>query len=159
MSAFPVKAPVILATLLLMAGCCGAAAAGEDDPARRALIEALAETRLEADGLRAEIESRAFGRYGAWNPDAGDGAIEAAALEGLRVLDVNRELGMLILGGGRRDGLRAGMRFALMSGARVTAYATVVDVRREISGALIERGEPRAAAAGSYRPVLLREGI
>ena len=122
------------------------------------LIEALAETRAEADGLRARLEALSFGaRDGGWTPDVLSGTLDAKVLESLRVLDVNPELRTVIFNAGSREGLRPGMRFALMRDARATAQVRLIDVRNSVSGAVMEREEPRRTVSTSDRPVLLRE--
>lgn len=135
------------------------AGTGPDEARRReVLIEALAEARAEADGLRARLEALEFGRYdAAWTPDTAGASLDSAALASLRVLDVNRDLGMVILNAGHREGLRPGMRFALMQDGRTTAHVRVADVRLAVSGAVIEREELRRAVSTADRPVLLRE--
>ncbi len=159
MNAFGVCGAGRRLALWLGIGCLGVAGAvAEPEAARQALIEALAESRFEADGLRARLEALTFGVGGAWNPDAGGvGWLDGATLETLKVLDINRELRMLVLSGGRRVGLRPGMRFALMRGERVSARVRIIDVRREVSGAVIEWEDSRRPAGVSDRTVLLRE--
>ena len=122
--------------------------AGETDEADRLrrqvrmLAEELANARLEADGLKARLDGRAYelvagvaGRI----PQAGIGDKE------FRVLDVNRELGMVILDGGRRDGLKPGLQFAVIGKDRAVATVRIVDVRAAVAGAVIQelgRGGP-----------------
>lgn len=152
------------------AGCFVAAAAfigvviqagatdGEPTDDQRVLIDALVEARIETDALRSRLEALSFGRRDVlWTPDSGEGRLDLSALETLRVLDVNRDLQMVIIGGGRRAGLQAGMSFLLMRDDAPTAQVRLVDVRREISGAVIERTEKGRTAAVTDRPVLLRE--
>lgn len=153
---------VIGAVMLLSTCAVGAATVAEDNTTPYALNEALLEelvaARLEADGLRARLETLEFGRHGSgWTPDAGFGLLDAAVLEALRVADVNPELGMVILNAGRRAGLRPGMRFALMRGAQVTARVRLVDVRGNVGGAVIESKESLRKVAAGDRAVLMRD--
>ncbi len=148
----------LVLVVLAVLGPARAETVPEPAPIRQVLIEALAEARAEADGLRARLEALQFGLHaGAWTPDAVDGSLDADAMASLRILDVNRELRMVILNGGRREGLRAGMRFGLMQDGRPTAQVRLTDVRHAVSGAVIEREESQREASISDRPVLLRE--
>lgn len=108
----------------------------------RVLAEALATTRLESDELRARLDGRAYEQAGGV---PGREALAVAGGKEYRVLDVDRELGMVILNGGRRDGLRPGMQFAVISGQRTVATVRIVDVRTAVAGAVIQelgRGGP-----------------
>ncbi len=151
---------IVTAVLLGSRIVAAAEEATRDDGMREALIEALAEARFEADRLRARLETLEFGRRdGGWIPGDVPGSIDVAAMETLRVLDVNRQLRMVIISGGYREGLRPGMRFALMRGSESTARVRVIDVRGAISGAVIEQERSRRSAAVADRPVLLREEL
>jgi hypothetical protein len=70
-------------------------------------------------------------------PDAAVGQTgEAGALA---VIEVSRELALVVLEGGRADGLKAGLMLAVLQGDEVVAKVRVVDVREEIAGARIVR--------------------
>ena len=56
-----------------------------------------------------------------------------------RILDVNKELGMVILSGGRQDGVKPGVQFAIMQENRAVATVRVVDVRTAVAGAVIQK--------------------
>ena len=99
------------------------------------LSEALAAARAETDALKARLDSRAAGIGGG----AGAGLPDAVVRKKeYRVLDVNRELGMVILGAGRRDGLKPGLALAVSGRNRTVALVRIVDVRTAVAGAVIE---------------------
>jgi hypothetical protein len=62
-----------------------------------------------------------------------------ATLETARVLDVNPKLQLVVLNVGLLHGARVGMPFLVLRGDRIIAEARVVEVRKRICGALIER--------------------
>ena len=109
----------------------------------RYLGEALAKSNAEVDGLKAKLDGRSY--------SAADGseavAPNVAVTEKVyRVLDVNKELGMVILDGGRRDGLRPGLQFAVIEKGQAVARVRVVDVRTAVAGAVVQEdslGFPR----------------
>lgn len=108
-------------------------APGETERLRRQvsyLAEALAKTKAEADALKARLDEKVAGDR---RPAAVPGGGRA-----FEISDVNSELGMVILGGGRTDGVKPGMRFAVMQGDRAVATVRVVEVRAAIAGAVIE---------------------
>jgi hypothetical protein len=53
-------------------------------------------------------------------------------------VDVNEDLGMVVIDAGRADGLRAGMLFSVLRDQNAIARVRVADVRDTISGAVIE---------------------
>ncbi|HMP72786.1 MAG TPA: hypothetical protein PKE55_05925 [Kiritimatiellia bacterium] len=59
--------------------------------------------------------------------------------EAVRVIAVDRELDIVALSGGSRQHLRAGMNGALVRDGRVIARIRLVDVRRDVSGAVVTR--------------------
>ncbi len=133
------------------------AVARQPETTTEVFIDALADALAEADALRARLEALEFGRRGgAWTPDGTVGLLDAGTLEALRVLDVNHDLRMVILSAGHRDGLRPGMRFALMRDGDVTVQVRVLDVRGAVSGALMETAPKRRMPSTSDRPVLMR---
>ncbi len=159
---FPItRYSVAIVAVTAVVFCLAKAPAGSaplPESKQQALIEALAEARAEADSLKARLEALQFGRHdAAWTPDTVVGSLDAVAMESLRILDINRELRMVIINGGRREGLRAGMRFILMRDGQETAQVRVIDVRHAVSGAVIEREQSRRSASTSDRPMLLRE--
>ncbi len=101
------------------------------------LTEALALAKAETDGLRARLDGRACetaaGRVGKSVNPAGVEKKE------FRVLDVNKELGMVILDGGRQDGVKPGLQFAVMQEDRAVATVRVVDSRTAVAGAVIQK--------------------
>lgn len=102
------------------------------------LTESLVAAKAEADALRARVDREAFeadgntGASGAW------GGADLVGRE-LSILEVNEELGMAVLSGGRAQGLRPGLQLAAMRGDKVVARLRVVDVRPTIAGAVIQR--------------------
>jgi hypothetical protein len=128
-----------VAGLLLAAGLAADAAAGETEWRTEAerlkrqvgyLSEALARARLEADGLRAGADRAREAR-------AAGGEATLAVTE-FAVREVSRDLGLLVVDGGRPQGLRPGMALRVVRGGRTVARARVVDVRVRIAGAVIE---------------------
>jgi hypothetical protein len=109
----------------------------------RYLGEALAKSNAEVDGLKAKLDGRSY--------SAADGseavAPNVAVTEKVyRVLDVNKELGMVILDGGRRDGIRPGLQFAVIEKGQAVARVRIVDVRTAVAGAVVQEdslGFPR----------------
>ena len=101
------------------------------------LTEALALAKAETDRLRARLDGRAS------ETAAGRGGrpVNPAEVEKkeFRVLDVNKELGMVILDGGRQDGVKPGLQFAVMQEGRAVATVRVVDARTAVAGAVIQK--------------------
>lgn len=134
----------ITATVLLLCGVASVVPAaevtGDLELLRRQvkyLAEALATTKAEVDGLRARLDNRAYEAAGGMTGIRS----EAAGMKGkeYRILDVNKELGMVVLDGGRRDGMKPGVQFAVMQGDRAVATVRVVDVRSAVAGAVIQK--------------------
>lgn len=98
----------------------------------------LAEVQFRADQLEVE-RAKLSGLDGSLGK-----AGEAATLE---VAEVSRDLAMLIVEGGVADGLKAGLKLAVLRGDEAIARVRVVAVREKISGARIEKvfgdGYPR----------------
>jgi hypothetical protein len=104
------------------------------DPVRqvRVLTAALVAAAGENDALRARLDGK-----GLASAPAGLGDVRF--LEGgARVLDVNRDLGMVVLDAGGRQGVRAGMVLMILRNDRPLARVRVVDVRRRVAGAVVE---------------------
>jgi hypothetical protein len=59
-------------------------------------------------------------------------------LESAKILDVNPNLRLVVLNVGLLHGARVGMPFVVVRGDRVVAHLKVVEVRKQICGALIE---------------------
>lgn len=79
---------------------------------------------------------------------AGELAVGKAGLEpvaDVRVLDANRELGMIVLNAGTAEGLRPGMQFYVLREDRKVARVRTTVVRERIAGAVLEEVE-----AGGY---------
>jgi cell shape-determining protein MreC len=67
------------------------------------------------------------------------GAPGTGTLATAQVLDVNPRLQMVVLSAGRQQGVRVGMPFVVLRGDRVVARLKVLEVRRQMSGALVEQ--------------------
>ncbi len=128
----------------------GAEAAGDGSPERqvRVLSAALAAARSESDGLRARLDGRVLG------------AAPAAALPegGARVLEANRELGLVVMDAGARQGVRAGMVLMAMRGPKPLARVRIVDVRRRVAGAVVEDVLPGSPYPGPGDRLVVTDG-
>jgi hypothetical protein len=65
----------------------------------------------------------------------------SATLESAKVLEVEPKLRLIVLDVGGQQGVRVGMPFEILREGRVIAQLRVVEVRRRISGALMEKTE------------------
>jgi hypothetical protein len=70
-----------------------------------------------------------------------------STLESAKVLEVNPKLQLVVLDVGMLQGARAGMPFLVVRGDRVVAELRVLEVRRRICGALIEKVEKNVTLA------------
>lgn len=110
---------------------------------RQRLIEQLKRLlqALEQGGdLTGEL-ARAKSLLAAAEKPAGADALTGSAegtLEAAQVLDVNPDLRLAVLNVGLLQGARVGMPFVVLRGDRVVAELKIVEVRRRVSGALIE---------------------
>lgn len=68
-------------------------------------------------------------------------------LESAEVLEVNPDLRLVVLNVGLLHGVRVGMPFVVLRGDRVVAELRVVEVRRRICGALIEKKDTNVTLA------------
>jgi len=108
------------------------------------LSAALVDSKIELDFLKAELKRRVNGEA-----DVADSVSDdAASIRGkeYRILDVNKELGMVILNGGRRDGVKPGLMFDVINEDKSLTTVRVVDSRSAIAGAVIQnmsRGLPK----------------
>ncbi len=57
----------------------------------------------------------------------------------LRVLDVNRQMNVVVISGGLRAGMKVGMMFSVVRNDKAIAEIRLVDVRERIAGGLIEK--------------------
>ena len=64
-----------------------------------------------------------------------------SALGGAQIVDVNAKLRLVVLDVGLAQGVRVGMPFVVLRGGKIVAELKVVEVRRRICGALIEKAE------------------
>ncbi len=142
---------------LILAGSTVAWAAGEPGETGDGLLErqvrilsaALAAARSEADALKARLDGRVLE------------AMPAAALpeSGVRVLEANRDLGLVVMDAGARQGVRAGMVLMAVRGSKSLARVRVVDVRRRVAGAVIEEVLPGSPYPGpGDRLVVVTDG-
>lgn len=131
-----------------------AVAAREDRLAAAALLRQNEALRQEVDRLRgetarltaelarakAEVDELRFGRTGgdaaATTRPAGGAASVMA--ESWRITEVNMDLKLVVLEGGRSAGLRPGMMLYALRGEKPAARLRVADVREHIAGAVME---------------------
>lgn len=112
----------------------------------RKLSEALAEAQAALD-LNEARRAQAAGEV----PDRPEDApIEA------RILDVNRDLGLVVLDQGARQGVRYGLPLTVMRDRRRVARIRVVDVRERIAGAAVEETARGETPQPGDRAVLIR---
>jgi Flp pilus assembly secretin CpaC len=102
----------------------------------KGLREALVSSKVEIDQLKVRLQKRDSEEA----ESAGNGLAKSATVKDKEylILDVNEDLGMVILNGGRQDGVRPGVMFDVLSKDRVMTRVRVVDVRAAISGAVIQ---------------------
>ena len=63
--------------------------------------------------------------------------VNALTIQQARVLNVNRDLNMMVLNVGARQGIKPGVHFKILRNDVVIGGAQAVDVRREVCGALM----------------------
>jgi len=66
-------------------------------------------------------------------PDVRTGSLQQA-----RIVSIDSESGLLVLNAGESEGVRTGMTFRLLRGDQPYGKAIVADVRKDVSGALVE---------------------
>jgi hypothetical protein len=71
------------------------------------------------------------------------GKVAEGTLESATILDVNPNLRLVVLNIGLLQGARVGMPLAVLRGDRVMAELKIVEVRRQVCGAVIERTEKK----------------
>jgi hypothetical protein len=117
-----------------------------------ALTKTLAGERAEADRQRVAAAREGVDAV-PLSPVGGPGA-------GVRLVDVNQALGMVVLGAGARQGIRPEMEFHLFRGQEAVARVRAVDVRENIAGAAVEEvfsgTYPRAGDRAVPGPVFRR---
>ena len=67
------------------------------------------------------------------------GDVDTSALDEAKVINVKRDLSLVVLNVGREQGVKLGMPFQVIRDGRLVAVVVVVDVRDKVCGALIER--------------------
>jgi len=114
----------------------------------RKLSEALADAQAALD--RKEV--RRAEEAGSEVERPMDAPIEA------RIVDVNPDLGLVILDQGARQGVRYGLPLTVMRGHRRVARIRVVDVRERIAGAVVEETARGDTPQTGDRAALIRPG-
>ncbi len=102
---------------------------GLEDQARR-LTESLAAVRAEADLLRSRVEPAELKKTVVPREDtlmAGES----------RIVDVDADLRMAVINAGAEQGVKPGMVFGVMRGEKAVAMVRAVDVRRNVTGAVM----------------------
>jgi len=120
---------------------------------RQRLVEQLQRllTAIEQHGDVTDELARTKAVLAATGPTVADGAAEGSSahrraegtLESATVLDVNRDLRLVVLNVGLLEGARVGMPLVVVRGNRVVAELRIVEVRKRICGALIEQVEKK----------------
>ena len=138
-----IKSIFIVCVLACVVNTC---AAEDDADAKRVLNlqaqvnnlqEALVSARIEMDLLKARCENLAGDHAG---PVGSLIHGSELVLQEYFVLDVNKELGMVILSGGRQNGVKPGLMFNVIKGDKSVTTVRVVDARATIAGALVQSG-------------------
>ena len=93
----------------------------EDETARQTLETALQELEV-ALGLRQKQQSEF------------DGTLDEA-----KVLSIDSESGLIVINAGRKGGVEVGMPMEIFRGDQVIATTMVTDVRKSVSGLLVQR--------------------
>ena len=93
----------------------------EDETARQSLETALQELEV-ALGLRQKQQSEL------------DGTLDEA-----KVLSIDSESGLIVINAGRKGGVEVGMPMEISRGDQVIADTMVTDVRKSVSGLLVQR--------------------
>ncbi len=93
----------------------------EDETARQTLETALQELEV-ALGLRQKQQSEL------------DGTLDEA-----KVLSIDSESGLIVINAGRKGGVEVGMPMEISRGDQVIAETMVTDVRKSVSGLLVQR--------------------
>ena len=93
----------------------------EDETARQSLETALQELEV-ALGLRQKQQSEL------------DGTLDEA-----KVLSIDSESGLIVINAGRKGGVEVGMPMEISRGDQAIAQAMVTDVRKSVSGLLVQR--------------------
>ena len=108
-----------------------------------------------SDAMRQELSSRLQALRGAVEESlkpmsvvAGRGAVSTAGRE-CGVVAINEELEVVLLDRGSRSGMRPGAKYCLKRGETVVARFQVIDVRGELSAAVLLEGALREVAVGS----------
>ena len=102
----------------------------EDAAARQALETALREQEV-ALGMRLAPQDELAG-----------------SLDDARVLSIDSESGLIVINAGREAKVRVGMPMEILRGDQVIARAIVTDVRKKVSGMLVQQHLNRALSIG-----------
>jgi hypothetical protein len=102
------------------------------------LSESLAGARAESDALRSQLDRKRFDEAGG---DGAEMALNGAGSLGrdCKILEINEDLGIVVLNAGRRQGIRPGLQFTVMREARAIARVRVINVRAMIAGAVLQK--------------------
>jgi hypothetical protein len=119
-----------------------------DDRAGR--IRKLSEALAEAQAALDHNEVRRAQAAGAVPDRPEDAPIEA------RIVDVNLDLGLVVLDQGARQGVRYGLPLTVLRDRRRVARIRVVDVRERIAGAAVEETARGETPQTGDRAVLIR---
>ncbi|HMO50867.1 MAG TPA: hypothetical protein PKE26_06940 [Kiritimatiellia bacterium] len=112
------------------------------------LLHQLAEAREASDRVRVETGRPATA------PQAGPVEVLVDDLTRVRVLEVNRDMQVAVVSGGRQAGMKPGMRFHVLRGERVVGRIRLTDVRETIAGGLIEKMEQEGFPESGDRVIL-----
>lgn len=115
----------------------------------RELKSQLLELENQAESLRRQLaEARSALDLLREESSAASAAVEAPTagmsyrdVTQMRVMDVNRKMGVAVVSGGVRAGMKVGMRFSVLHDEAVIGEIRLVEVREYFAGGLIEKVE------------------
>jgi hypothetical protein len=99
------------------------------------LVEALAGARREVDSLRARMSAREFTGHASVSLKPAQMSVDESVEP--QMLGADRELRMVVLDQGARQGLQPGMKFAVLREDKLVAELEAIDVRERLAGAAV----------------------
>jgi len=121
------------------------------------LNEEIEHLQRQLAEVRAKLDLQKDGTAGAaWVAEKPDAGLAYDDITRLRVLEVNREMKVVVISGGLRAGMKVGMTFSVLREDEVLGLVRIIDVREHIAGGLIEQVEKGRFPQVGDRLVLIR---